>query len=471
LLESASQAQFAPAKGETGAPVAAGDDEDAPSGLKIKRGAMIGSILVDNGLMTDEQRFECLRIQAKSGESRMFGEIAVQLGYVTKEVLDRALKAQKRYVNNVHAEQSRTIRVPPEVLELKQPAKSRKKSDSSTLIGWLGSALSHGSSNLHLMAGKPLVLRHQGKLVESKNPPLDPAELRNHLLSILDEEEQKKLETERCVVKCVDLPGGGRARCNIFNHLRGMNGVFRLIPAEVPSIVALNLPQILAKFTTYAQGLVLVTGPISSGKTTTLASIIEIINKEREHHILTIEKPIEFVAKCKKSLITQREVGVHTETYADALRAALREDPDVIVVGEMSDLETTRLTMTAAETGHLVFATLHTQNAVRSINRLLDMFPTEEQSQVLSILAESLRGVISQTLVPRNDVPGLIPVVEVLVTTPAIRNMIRDRKIHLIRNAMKISIDAGNVSLVDYAEQMLKKELISKETYAQICQR
>jgi twitching motility protein PilT len=305
--------------------------------------------------------------------------------------------------------------------------------------------------------------------VESKNPPLERAELEIHLKSLLTDDEQRQLRKEKSIVKCVDLPGGGRARCSIFHHLGGMNGVFRLIPAEAPTSVSLNLPQVLAKFTTYAQGMVLVTGPISSGKTTTLASIIDIINRERDHHILTIEKPIEFVIKSKKSLLTQREVGPHTKEYANALRAALREDPDVIVVGEMSDLETTRLTMSAAETGHLVFATLHTQNAVRSINRLLDMFPTEEQGQVVAILAESLRGVISQTLVPRADVNGLIPVVEVLVTTPAIKNMIRDRKMHLIRNAMKISIDAGNISLEDYAKQMLEKNLISKETYDLVC--
>ena len=249
-----------------------------------------------------------------------------------------------------------------------------------------------------------------------------------------------------------------------------MNGVFRLIPAQAPNIVALNLPQVLGKFTTYPQGMVLVTGPISSGKTTTLAAIVDIVNRERMDHILTIEKPIEFILKSKKCLLTQREVGPHTDSFANALKGALREDPDVIVVGEMSDIETTRLTMSAAETGHLVFATLHTQNAIRSINRLLDMFPPDEQAQALSIVAESLRGVVSQTLVPRCDTAGLIPVVEILVPTPAIRNMIRDRKFHLIRNNMKIGRDAGNTLLEDHALELLKKEIISKETYQQVCE-
>jgi twitching motility protein PilT len=216
---------------------------------------------------------------------------------------------------------------------------------------------------------------------------------------------------------------------------------------------------------------VLVTGPISSGKTTTLAAIIEIINRERKDHILTIERPIEFVCKSKQSLVTQREVGVHTQSFSNALRAALREDPDIIVVGEMSDLETTRLTMSAAETGHLVFATLHTQNAVRSINRLLDIFPADEQGQVVSMLSESLRGVISQNLVPRSDSEGLVPVVDILVPTPAIRNLIRDRKLHLVRNTMKISTDAGNISLQDHAGDLLAQGIISKETHERLCAR
>jgi twitching motility protein PilT len=216
---------------------------------------------------------------------------------------------------------------------------------------------------------------------------------------------------------------------------------------------------------------VLISGPISSGKTTTLGAIVEIINRERKEHILTIEKPIEFVFKSKKSLITQREVGTHTQSFSNALRAALREDPDIIVVGEMSDLETTRLTMSAAETGHLVFATLHTQNAVRAVNRLLDIFPAEEQGQVVSMLSESLRGVISQTLVPRSDGDGLIPVVDVLVPTLAIRNLIRDRKLHLVRNTMSISSNEGNICMADHAKDLLAQGIISQETYDAVCAR
>jgi twitching motility protein PilT len=443
------------------------EDEPFDYQFKIQRGgAMIGSILMDNGFLTDEQRKECLKVQAKSNENPLFGKIAVDLGFVKQKVVDVALKAQRRYVKNVHDEQSRAVHVPAEVIA--GTDEPRKRSDPSQLHKWLTSALMHGASNLHLMAGRPLVLRRLGQLVESKTPPLKAEEIEKQIYSVLSNKDIKHLEGERSLVKCIDLPGGGRARCTFFYHLGGLNGVFRLIPAEVPSMVSLNLPQVLGKFTTYPQGMVLVTGPISSGKTTTLASIVQIINEERQDHILTIEKPIEFIIKSKKCLITQREVGRHTDSFANALKGAFREDPDVIVVGEMSDLETTRLTMSAAETGHLVFATLHTQNAIRSINRLLDMFPTEEQSQVLSIVAESLRGVVSQTLVPRCDTTGLIPVVEILVPTPAVRNMIRDRKIHLIKNNMKIGREAGNLLLEDHAAELLQKGIIAKETYEKV---
>lgn len=444
------------------------DNEPFDFKFKIKRGGtMIGSILVDNGFLTDAQRKEVLKAQAKSDEHILFGRIAVGRGFVKRKVVHAALKAQKRYVKNLHDEQSRAVQVPAEVIAAAAPT-PRKRSDPGQIYKWLTSALTHGASNLHLMAGRPLVLRRLGQLVESKTPPLKSEDIEKNIYSVLSDSDISRLEKERSLVKCIDLPGGGRSRCTFFYHLGGLNGVFRLIPPEVPSVVSLNLPQVLGKFTTYPQGLVLVTGPISSGKTTTLASIVEIINEERPDHILTIEKPIEFILKSKKCLITQREVGRHTDSFANALKGALREDPDVIVVGEMSDLETTRLTMSAAETGHLVFATLHTQNAIRSINRLLDMFPPEEQAQVLSIVAESLRGVVSQTLVPRCDANALIPVVEILVPTPAVRNMIRDRKIHLIKNNMKIGREAGNVLMEDHAAELFQKGIISKETFEKV---
>jgi twitching motility protein PilT len=333
------------------------------------------------------------------------------------------------------------------------------------MLTWLDSTLKHRASDLHLMSGKPPILRLHGQLIAAKDQPIEAAAAESLLTSLLTGEERHVLERDQSVVKCIDLPGGARARACIFRHMRGLNGVFRLIPDHVPSLVALNLPPILGKFTTYAQGLVLVTGPIGSGKTTTLAALVDIINSERNQHIITIEDPIEFVHTNRCSLITQRQVGVHTGGFAVALRAALREDPDVIVVGEMHDRETAQLAVTAAETGHLVFATLHTQNAIRSINRVLDMFPAEEQGQVRTVLAESLRGVVSQQLVPRADVPGRVPAVELLFVTPAIRNLIRDQKVHQLKNALRISRAVGNLSVEDHAAELKAQKLISDKTF------
>ena len=430
-------------------------------------GGLLGKILVDNKLLTIEQRDHCVRLLGEPGCTVKFGEAAVKLGYITEQILDRALKAQQKYIKGVHKEQSKMIPLPEEVAKVQSTARTGSKQ----MMNWLISALRHGASDLHIMTGQPLVLRHMGRLIKSKDPPLDIEAARSVLFSVLDDDEIEQYETRHSLVKCFDLNGGGRVRANIFRHQTGINGAFRLIPEQAPSLVSLNLPPSLAKFTTYAQGLVLITGPIGCGKTTTMAALVDIINQERNCHIITIEDPAEFIHKCNQSLITQREVGLHTGSYSAALRASLREDPDVIVVGEMRDLETARLTVTAAETGHLVFATLHTENAVRSINRVLDLFPPDEQNQVRMVISESLRGVISQRLVPRADVPGRIPVVELLFFTPAMRNLIRDQKIYQLKNAIQISRDLGNQTVADHARELFEKRLISEKTHEWLCAR
>jgi len=438
----------------------------------IVKTALIGNILVQNGLLTQEQQRAVLQIQADPSNTLRFGEIAVSKGFVAIEHLNKALVAQQKYVKTVQKEQSLLVRLPEEVAKVKTELMSQKTSGESVgakhLYKWLTSALKHGASDLHIMTGEPLILRHMSKMVKSKDKPLTKEVIQSALGSVLDASERESYKTNHSVVKCFDLPGGGRVRANIFKHMNGMNGTFRLIPEKIPFLVNLNLPSSLAKFTTYAQGLVLVTGPIGCGKTTTMASLLDIINQERKHHIITIESPCEFVHKSNRSLVTQRQVGTHTNTYGAALRAALREDPDVIAVGEMNDLETARLTISAAETGHLVFATLHTENAVRSINRLLDIFPPEEQNQVRGVISESLRGVISQILVKRNDAPGLIPVAEILFMTPAMRNLIREQKVYQLPNAIKVSKDLGNQLLEDHAREMLTDDKISKKTFEKI---
>jgi twitching motility protein PilT len=434
------------------------------------RSGLLGHILVDNNLLTDEQRDFVLKLQAQSGNFFKIGQLAVKQGFLSEDDLERALAAQKKFVKKVHQEQSRMIRLPEEVAKAasdSQESTAAVSGQGTAVYKWLGSALKHGASDLHVMSNKPLILRHLGKLIQSKQKPISEEAAATAFDAILTKDEKKTLEREQSVVKCIDINGRGRARGNIFKHMNGINGTFRLIPETPPSLVSLNMPSILAKFTTYAQGLVLVTGPIGCGKTTTMAALVDIVNKERQSHIITVERPVEFIHKNARSLVTQREVGTHTDSFAAALRAALREDPDVIAVGEMNDLETARLTISAAETGHLVFATLHTDNAVRTINRALDIFPPDEQNQIRAMLSESLRGVICQRLVSRSDEPGLIPVVEMLFTTPAMRNLIREQKVYQLPNAISMSKNMGNMTFVDHAQKLLEKGMISQNVYNQ----
>ncbi|MBN2343203.1 MAG: PilT/PilU family type 4a pilus ATPase [Deltaproteobacteria bacterium] len=434
-------------------------------GLKVT-GGLLGQILVDNGFITDDQRDYCLKLQSQSGNFFRIGELAVKQEFISEENLALCLKAQKTYVQGIKKEQSRMIRLPEEV------AKAQLASDgqgAAMFKKWLSSALKHGASDLHVMTGQPLVLRHMGKLVRSKQSQISAERATEVLESVLSDADKEQLKQNSSILKCIELKGVGRARANVFRHMGGLNGTFRLIPKNPPSLVSLNLPSQLAKFTTYAQGLVLVTGPIGCGKTNTMAALVDIVNRERRNHIITIERPVEFIHQNARSIVTQREVGIHTKGYASALRAALRQDPDVIVVGEMNDVETARLAISAAETGHLVFATLHTDNAVRTINRVLDIFPPDEQNQIRSMLSESLRGVVCQRLVARHNEPGLIPVMELLFTTPAIRNLIRESKVYQLPNAIRMSKELGNRTFSDYAAEMVSRGDISEATYEQFC--
>ncbi|MCU0663914.1 MAG: PilT/PilU family type 4a pilus ATPase [Myxococcota bacterium] len=435
--------------------------------IRIAKGGMLGATLVESGFITHEQMLAILEEQSRSSANLPFGKLAVQLGYVSAATIDRVLEAQKRFKEeSIRAEADK--HVPVENFSNAPPAPVTTKRPLELLWGWLDAALQHRASDLHVKSGKPLVLRHCGRLVQSNQPALPAQHCTAVLLSILDDEEKALLKEQRSIVKCLDLPSGGRARCNLFFHLGGLNGVFRLIPAEAPSLMSLNLPPAVGKFTTYRQGLVLVTGPIGSGKTNTLAALVDVVNSDRAEHIITIENPVEFVFSCKRSLVTQREVGRHTMSFSSALRAALREDPDAIVVGDLNDVETARLAISAAETGHIVFATLHTRSAVRAVSRLIDLFPPDEQAQVRSVLVESLRGVVSQHLVPRADGRGLVPVCEVLVATPAVRSLIYDQKIHQLRNAMQMSRDAGNMTMAEHTAMCVQQGIIDAATAARL---
>lgn len=320
-----------------------------------------------------------------------------------------------------------------------------------------------GASDLHLSAGLPPMMRVHGDVKQLNFPPLEHKDVHAMVYDIMNDHQRKFYESELECDFSYEIPNVSRFRVNAFNQSRGAAAVFRTIPTEILTLEQLQCPSIFAEIANKPRGIVLVTGPTGSGKSTTLAAMIDYINKSRQYHILTIEDPIEFVHKSNKSLINQREVGLQTKSFANALRSALREDPDVILVGEMRDLETIRLAMTAAETGHLVFGTLHTSSAAKTIDRIVDVFPAEEKDMVRAMLSESLQAVISQTLLKLKDGSGRIAAHEIMIGTPAIRNLIRENKVAQMYSAIQTGQQYGMQTLDQCLVGLMRKGLISKE--------
>lgn len=323
--------------------------------------------------------------------------------------------------------------------------------------------LEQGASDLHMVAGQQPVLRVRGDMERVQYNILDNDELRGMLYEITPEEKIKIFEETGDVDFGYEIPGMARFRANLFLHKYGIGAVFRLIPSEIMTIEQLGLPPICKKFAMLSKGLVLVTGPTGSGKSTTLAAIIDYANKNRKDHIITIEDPIEFVHKSYGCIVNHREVGTHTKSFASALRGALREDPDIILVGEMRDLETIQLAMEAAATGHLVFGTLHTTNAAKTVDRIIDVFPSHQQAQIRTTLSESLKGVIAQNLFKRADKKGRCAALEILVCTYAVGALIRESKTHQIPSAMQTGKKYGMQTLDDAIMELLLKKWITPE--------
>lgn len=323
--------------------------------------------------------------------------------------------------------------------------------------------LEQGASDLHMIAGQQPVLRIRGDMERVQYNVLDNDELRGMLYEITPEEKIKVFEETGDVDFGYEIPGMARFRANLFLQKYGIGAVFRLIPSEIMTIEQLGLPPICKKFAMLSKGLVLVTGPTGSGKSTTLAAIIDYANKNRKDHIITIEDPIEFVHKSHGCIVNHREVGTHTRSFASALRGALREDPDIILVGEMRDLETIQLALEAAATGHLVFGTLHTTNAAKTVDRIIDVFPSHQQAQIRTTLSESLKGVIAQNLFKRADKKGRCAALEILVCTYAVSALIRESKTHQIPSAMQTGKKYGMQTLDDAIMELLLKKWITPE--------
>ncbi|MGB2090636.1 MAG: type IV pilus twitching motility protein PilT [Akkermansiaceae bacterium] len=331
------------------------------------------------------------------------------------------------------------------------------------------SMLENKASDLHLSTGNPPIIRINGELERLDVPALVHEELIELLREICPEEKMEHFEETGDVDFGYELPGKARFRANYFNQKDGVAAVFRTIPSEILTAEQLGLPGICQKFAKLTKGLVLVTGPTGSGKSTTLAAIIDYANKVRTDHILTVEDPIEFAHKSIESLINHREVGLHTESFASALRAASREDPGVILVGEMRDLETITLALEASATGYLVFGTLHTPSAAKTIDRIIDVFPASQQNQVRTTLSESIKGVIAQNLFKRVDKPGRVAALEILVVDNAISNMIREEKTYQIPGMIEVGQSKGNVPLDEAIMEHLQAGRISPDEAFEKC--
>ncbi len=320
-----------------------------------------------------------------------------------------------------------------------------------------------GASDLHLASGAPPYVRLHGKMKPLNYREFSNQDVQALIFEILTE-KQKKQFIDKWELDCAyTVPGVGRFRCNIFMQRKGLGAVFRVIPEKIKTAEELNLPASVMDLVDCDRGLILVTGPTGSGKSTTLAAMIHSINLEHETHILTIEDPIEFVHQNIKSLVNQREVGSHTKTFGNALKAALREDPDIMLVGELRDLETISLALTAAETGHVVFGTLHTNSTAKTIDRIIDVFPAGQQQQIRTMLAESLRGVVAQTLFSRADGQGRVAAYEIMKNTKAISNLIREGKIHQIPSAIQMGARDGMILFEKYIEGLVKSGKVSAQ--------
>ncbi|MDX1914701.1 MAG: type IV pilus twitching motility protein PilT [Methylophilus sp.] len=330
--------------------------------------------------------------------------------------------------------------------------------DISDLLAF---AVKNKASDLHLSAGLPPMIRVHGDVRKINVPAFDHSQVHDMVYDIMNDGQRKVYEETLECDFSFEIPNLARFRVNAFNQNRGAGAVFRTIPSKILTLEQLNAPAIFKEIANTPRGIVLVTGPTGSGKSTTLAAMVDYINENEMAHILTVEDPIEFVHTSKKCLINQREVGPHTLSFQNALRSALREDPDVILVGEMRDLETIRLALTAAETGHLVFGTLHTSSAAKTVDRVVDVFPAAEKEMVRSMLSESLRAVISQTLCKTKDEQGRVAAHEIMIGTPAIRNLIRENKIAQMYSSIQTGQNVGMQTLDQCLQDLVRKNMIT----------
>ena len=476
-----------------------------------KPAPLLGRLAVHLKMISMDQLAEAVRAHGRSGEEAKLGEVLIELGFIDRAQHAKLLAAQQQVIAKQKGKAApAAVRPAPAPAPAPRPALSRAPAaapapapapkpaaaapvaapaasasaagpepigsaadfavstdaDRARFEAILRDAIARGASDVHLHEGSPVRVRISGRLVPDGETALEPEAAERMVLSFLTPAQSEILAARGELDVCHTFPGIGRFRANLYRGLRGLDGVFRFISAEPPTLEQLGLPARLAKFTTYHQGMVIVTGPSGCGKSSTMAALVNLINEERREHILTIEDPIEYVHTSKRCLVNQRSAGNHTQSFARALRAALREDPDVIVIGELRDLETVSLALSAAETGHFVLATLHTDNAIRTVNRLVGSFPADQQDQVRTMLSESLRAVISQRLLPRADGNGRVAALETMVVTRAVANLIRENKTFQIHSILQTGAAQGMALLDSSIRELVQKGLVKAEDAA-----
>jgi twitching motility protein PilT len=456
---------------------------------------LFGRIALHYKLVTREQLLEAAQVQTRDGDTRRLGEILLAQGLMTPRQIDQVLAVQRDYAAKQagapaaspapapkgpgpltpQAMPALTVQAMPELAVAPPPVLTAPAAAETAappafdldapraLDRLLERALRVGASDLHVHSGSPLKIRVHGQMYDIEGGTLAARTAERLILEILTPEQLQALRDSGQVDFAYTLAGKGRFRSNAYRQQRGIDAVFRVIPPRPPSLTELGLPTTLARLSNYHQGMVLLTGPAGCGKSSTLAALLNIINEDRHDHIITIEDPIEYIHPSKKCVVNQRQVGPHTGSFARALRGALREDPDVIAIGELRDLETISLALTAAETGHLVLATLHTNNAIRTVNRILGVFPPNQQDQIRTMVSESLRAVVSQRLIPRADGNGRVPALEILMANKAVGNLIRENKTFQIKSVLQTGGAQGMCMLDSSLAELVKTGVITRE--------
>jgi len=412
---------------------------------------LFGQILLNFNLLSKEQLERAVELQKRTQPPRLLGEILIELGLIDEKSLKSILTVQKRKLELTKAQTKSS------------GSELEKRLQGASVIEFLKVSRELGASDLYITSGlKPLIRLH-GQLLDLPAEAPGFEESRKLLLAMLTKEQVDEYYKEKYVDFPLELPGIGRFRTSIFRHLKGIAGIFRTIADTVIPFDKLGLPGVVRQFVDFSRGMVLVTGPAGSGKSTTLCALLDIINRNHKLHVITIEDPIEVVHKSDRSFISQREIPRHSKSFASALRASLREDPDVIVVGELRDPETVATAITAAETGHLIFGTLHTQSAARTIMRVLDQFPAGKRDHIRTLLANVLRGVISQLLVPNLDGKGRSLACEVLVANAAVSNLVREDRAWQIPMVMQTGKKHGMRLMDDSLIELVRMKKISLE--------